>query len=102
MKKLSILLLGLILVSGFVFAQDGPALTATGSISFVFGADLNDETPNLPTFADTVAATTTIALATDDGKVSATIGLNLLAAPSVATALDFGDPSLIDFANSLA
>lgn len=110
MKKLSILLIGLLLISGFVFAQDedvvaavedlesrvaalegATAITATGSISFMFGADLNDDTPNLPVFTSTKAATATLSLGTSDEKVSATIGVNLLALPSVATTLSGAD-----------
>jgi len=89
MKKLSILLIGLLAFSGFAFAQAdaAPAIAATGSISFVFGADFNDETPNLPQFTSSKAATATLSLGTSDDKVSATIGLNLLAAPSVSTTI---------------
>lgn len=39
MKKLSILLIGLLLVSGFAFAQD---VTVTGSATLTFGMDLNN------------------------------------------------------------
>ena len=107
MKKLSILLIGLLLISGFAFAEmteeevvaaiedlqtrvdavEASAITATGSIEFVFGGDLNPKTPNLPRFSDSVSATGTLSLATADDKVTATIGLNLLGAPSVATTI---------------
>jgi len=39
MKKLSILLIGLLLVSGLAFAQD---VTVTGSATLTFGMDLNN------------------------------------------------------------
>lgn len=112
MKKLSILLIGLMLVAGFAFAQDdeatmteeevvaaiedlqsrmdaveGPGLTATGSIDLSFGADLNDETPNLPQFSGSTSATATLGLGTSDDKVQASMTIDLLALPTITTTI---------------
>ena len=43
MKKLSILLIGLLLVTGFAFAQEwSPSIDVSGSASVAFGVDLNN------------------------------------------------------------
>jgi hypothetical protein len=45
MKKLSILVLGLLLVSGFAFAQEfAPEVELSGSAAITFGVELNDST----------------------------------------------------------
>lgn len=89
MKKLSLLLVVFLVLGGLAFGQDeeasGPALNATGSLSFTLGdsAAFDDTTTALPVFSSTRSATATLGLATADEKVTGTINLNLLAPVTV-------------------
>jgi hypothetical protein len=62
-----------------------PAIKATGSISFSMGSDTKPSTPDLPTFASSKSATATLTIGSSDDMATASLGLNLLAVPSVST-----------------
>ncbi|MFW5729134.1 MAG: hypothetical protein ACOCYG_05670, partial [Spirochaetota bacterium] len=94
MKKLSLFLVVFLVLASFAFAQEEEAaespLTATGSLSFSLGDSkaFDDTTTPLPVFSSTKSATATLGLATEDEKVSGTIGVNLLAPVSVSSEYD--------------
>ena len=111
MKKISLILI-LLLTIGFVAsAQDEAELptaeevqaaladlaalkaqtpiAVTGSITFGLGADTQPDTPDLPVYSIAKAATAAVTVSSSDDLVSASIGLNLLADPSLSGAVDF-------------
>lgn len=92
MKKALIVLLAVALVGAYVFAEDAavPAspLAVTGSVGFSIGnSDMSADQPTSPVMTVTKDATAKLAIATTDEKVKASIGVNLLALPTVAALL---------------
>lgn len=82
MKKLGILMMALILVGGFAFAQE---LTITGSATMTFGVDLND--PVSMGFKNEAASTATLTwLTADDSK--GTQGVITLSSAAIKFASD--------------
>ena len=116
MKRTLTVLLVLLVAASFVFAQDAEeevtlptaeeanaaietlnaldeelgGVTFSGSLEFGLSGKLDSDTPNLPAFDSTETAKATLGLATEDGKVSASLSLDLLAQPTVETELDLG------------
>jgi hypothetical protein len=111
MKKLSIFLALLLLFGMFAFAEDEAAVeypaaedvqtalsdlsalkaqtpvAVTGKIGFTVSNDTKVGTPKLPVMAGTKSATAKMTISAADGLVSASIGLDLLKDPTVATTL---------------
>jgi len=106
MKKAIAFLLAFALIGGVVFAQEAtiedrvaalesqPALKVSGSVTFEFGdADTREgEGSALPVFSAAKTGTATLSLGTTDDKVTAAVGVNLLALPGVTSALSLNDP----------
>jgi hypothetical protein len=92
MKKLTLLIVALFVfgLSGAFAQEDASPLALTGSITFELGDDdLGADTPGLPEFSDTKKATAKLTVASPDEKVTASVSVDLLAAPSVETTVEF-------------
>ncbi len=80
MKKIALVLAVFLCVLPIVAFAD---IAVSGSVSFSLGDDSTDESA-LPTFTGASTASGKVKLATDDEKVSASIGFNLMPAITVA------------------
>ena len=92
MKKLSILLIGLLLATGFVFAQEA---TVSGSATLTFGVDLDNG--NASGFTNEASSSLSIAWLSGDSATSGTQGWITLGAWSVSISgdgLSTGAPSV--------